>query len=176
MFVKFYICFRFATNQRKNMTPEMTIQECVYYTIFSVHCLLHYIVSVTYTICLYIDMTIVLKRLNEMQQTASMRLTIIQHDITVIYVTYFQIYYYLISLDYGLPNDLHKIRFVDCKFLKPNYISHIMKCASFSADKALPCNSQIHYVTLKIGIPIVLISSYFLFLRINIKFYLKENC
>ena len=26
-----------------------------------------------------------------------------------------------------------------------------------------------------IGIPIVLISSYFLFLRINIKFYLKEN-
>ena len=30
-----------------------------------------------------------------MQQTASMRLTIVQHDITVIYVTYFQMYYYL---------------------------------------------------------------------------------
>ena len=40
-------------------------------------------------------MTIALKSLNEMQQTASMRLTIIQHDIiTVIFKTYFQIYYY----------------------------------------------------------------------------------
>ena len=43
------------------------------------------------------DMTIALKSLNEMQQTASMRLTIIQHDITVIYVTYFQMYYYLMQ-------------------------------------------------------------------------------
>ena len=40
------------------------------------------------------DMTIVLKSLNETQQTASMRLNSIQHDITVIYVTYFQMYYY----------------------------------------------------------------------------------
>ena len=39
------------------------------------------------------DMTIGLKSLNEIQQTASLRLTIIQHDITVIYVTYFQINY-----------------------------------------------------------------------------------
>ena len=38
------------------------------------------------------DMTIALNSLNEMQQTASMRLTIIQNS-TVIYVTYFQIYY-----------------------------------------------------------------------------------
>ena len=67
----------------------MTIQEFVYYTIFSVHSLLQYIVSVTYTKCLYMDKTIDLKSLNEMQQTASMRLTILQHDITVIYVTYF---------------------------------------------------------------------------------------
>ena len=43
------------------------------------------------------DMTIALKSLNEMQQTASMRLIIIQHDITVIYVTYFQMYYYLMQ-------------------------------------------------------------------------------
>ena len=34
------------------------------------------------------DMKIALKSLNEMQQTAIMRLTIIQHDITVIYVTF----------------------------------------------------------------------------------------
>ena len=34
------------------------------------------------------DMRIVLKSLNEMQQTVSMRLTIIQHDITGIYVTF----------------------------------------------------------------------------------------
>ena len=60
--------------------------------VLHVHSLLQYIVSVTYTKFLYMGMTIALKLLNEMQQTASMRLTIIQHDITVIYVTYFQIY------------------------------------------------------------------------------------
>ena len=43
------------------------------------------------------DMTIALKLLNKMQQTASMHLTIIQHDITVIYVTYFPVYYYLMQ-------------------------------------------------------------------------------
>ena len=64
----------------------MTIQECVYYTIFSVHSLLQYIVPVTYTKFLHMDMTIALKSLNEMQQTASMHLTIIQHDMTVLYV------------------------------------------------------------------------------------------
>ena len=42
-------------------------------------------------------MTTDLKSLNEMQQTANMRLTIIQHDITVIYVTYFQMYCYLMQ-------------------------------------------------------------------------------
>ena len=75
----------------------MAIQECVYYTIFSVHSLLQSIVSVTYTKFLYMDMTIALKSINEMQQTASMRLTIIHHDITVIYVTYFQMNYYLMQ-------------------------------------------------------------------------------
>ena len=76
----FYICYK----SKKNIPPEMTIQECVYYTIFTVHYLLQYNVSVTYIKFLYMDMTIALKSLNEMQQTASMRLTIIQHDITVI--------------------------------------------------------------------------------------------
>ena len=38
----------------------MIIQECVYYTIFNVHSL-QYIVSVTYTKLLYMDMTIDLK-------------------------------------------------------------------------------------------------------------------
>ena len=90
-----------------------------------------------------------------MQQTASMRLTIIPHGFTVIYVTYFQMHLLftaVISLDYGLPKDHkdhHEMRFVDCNFLKPNYISHIMQCVSFSADKALLCSSQNHYVTLK---------------------------
>ena len=64
----------------------------MYYTIFSVQSLLQYIASVTYAKFFYMDMTIALKSLNEMQQTASMRLTIIQHDITVIYVSYFQMY------------------------------------------------------------------------------------
>ena len=87
-----------------------------------------------------------------MQQATSKRLTVIPHDISIICVTYFQMYLLLnavISLDYGLPNDLHVMRFVECNIPKPNYISHIMKCVSFSADKTLPCNSQIHYVTLK---------------------------
>ena len=46
---------------------------------------------------LYMAKTVALKSLNEMQQTASMRLTIIPHDITVIYATYFQMYYYLMQ-------------------------------------------------------------------------------
>ena len=83
----------------------MAIQECVYYTIFSVHSMLQYIVSVTYTKFLYIDMTIALKSLNEMQQTVSMSLTIIPHDIS--YKRYLLLNVlllsYVISLDYGLP-------------------------------------------------------------------------
>ena len=75
----------------------MTIQECVYFTIFIVHSLLQYSVSETYTKFLHMDMTIALKSLNEMQQTASMRLTIIQHDITVVCVTDFQTNYYLMQ-------------------------------------------------------------------------------
>ena len=55
----------------------MTIQECVYYTIISVYSLLQYIVSVTHTKFLFMDMTIALKSLYEMQQKASMRLAII---------------------------------------------------------------------------------------------------
>ena len=39
--------------------------KCAYYTIFSLHSLLQYIVSVTYTKFLYMDMTIALKSLNE---------------------------------------------------------------------------------------------------------------
>ena len=38
----------------------MTVQECVYYTIFSVHSLLQYIEFVTYTKFLYMDMVIAL--------------------------------------------------------------------------------------------------------------------
>ena len=75
----------------------MAIKECVYYTIFSVHSLLQYVVFVTYTKFLYMDMTIALKSLNEIQQTVSIHLTIIPHDITVVYVTYFQMYYYLMQ-------------------------------------------------------------------------------
>ena len=84
----------FFTNQRKDIPPEMTFQECVYYTIFSAHSLLQYIVSVAFTKFLYMDMTMALKSINELQQTASMHLTIIKHNITVIYVTYFQMFYY----------------------------------------------------------------------------------
>ena len=53
--------------------------------------------SVTLAKFLCMDMTIALKSLNEMQQTVSFRLTIIQYDITVVYVTYFQMYNYLMQ-------------------------------------------------------------------------------
>ena len=55
------------------------------FSVYILYC--NKIVFVTYTKFLYMDMTIALKLLNEMQQTANMRLTIIQHDTTVIYVT-----------------------------------------------------------------------------------------
>ena len=40
--------------------------------------------------------------------------------------------------------------FVDYKFLKANYISHLMQCVSFSVHKDIPCNIQIHYITLPV--------------------------
>ena len=43
------------------------------------------------------DMTIAVKASNEMQETASLRLNSIPYNITIIYVTYFQIYYYLMQ-------------------------------------------------------------------------------
>ena len=61
-------CFTFDKNQTKNILLELTIQESVYFTIFSVHSLLQYIVSVTYTKFLYMDITIALKTFNEMQK------------------------------------------------------------------------------------------------------------
>ena len=54
----------------------------------------------------------------------------------------------VLSLDHRLPKDLLGIRFVDY-FLKPHYTSHIIKYISSLAVKVLPCNSTIHYVTLK---------------------------
>ena len=85
------------------------------------------------------DMTIALKSLNEMQQTVSIRITIIPHDITTIYVTSNVLLFNAVkSLDYGLPNDLYNMRFVDCNFLKPNYISHIRKCVSFQRIRRYP--------------------------------------
>ena len=41
------------------------------------------------------DMTIALITFKEIYQTAGVRLNSIPYDITVIYVTYFQMYYYL---------------------------------------------------------------------------------
>ena len=66
----FYICCK---TKKEHTTSKDNSGMLVYYTIYSVHSLLQYIVSVTYTKFLYMDMTIALKLLNEMQQTASMR-------------------------------------------------------------------------------------------------------
>ena len=90
MFVMFYICYK---SKKEHTTWNDNSWMRVLHNFQ--HSLLQYIASLTYTKFLYMDMTISLKSLNEMQQTASMRLTIMQHDITVIYVTYFQMYYYL---------------------------------------------------------------------------------
>ena len=54
----------------------------------------------------------------------------------------------VLSLDHRLPKYLLGIRFVDY-FLIPHYTSHIIKYISSLAVEALPCNSTIHYVTLK---------------------------
>ena len=54
----------------------------------------------------------------------------------------------VLSLDHRLPKYLLGIRFVDCYFLKPHYTSHIIKYISSLVVGALPCNSNIHYVTL----------------------------
>ena len=77
----------------------MAIQECVCYTIFSVVfcCNLHVLYMWRILNSYIWRMTIALQSLNELQQTASLRLTIIPHDITVIYVTNFQMYYYLMQ-------------------------------------------------------------------------------
>ena len=55
----------------------------------------------------------------------------------------------VLSVDHWLPKDLLGIRFVDCYFLKPHYTSHIIKYISSLEVEALPCNSNIHYVTQK---------------------------
>ena len=64
---------------------------------FSVHFLSQYFVSVTYTYFLYIDIKLVLKAFNLMQKTFSMQLNNKLYDITLIYVTYFQMYYYFMQ-------------------------------------------------------------------------------
>ena len=72
----------------------MAIQECMCNTPFSVYILCCNILNLWLMLNSY---TIALKPLNEMQQTVSMSLTIIPHDITVIYVTYVQMYCYLMQ-------------------------------------------------------------------------------
>ena len=90
-------CFTFDKNQTNNRPLEMTVQESIYYTLVSVQSLLQYIVYMTYTkfFCMY--MTIAIKACNALQQTTSMRLNSIPYEITVIYVTYFQMRYYLMQ-------------------------------------------------------------------------------
>ena len=61
----------------------------------------------TYAKFLSLDMTIALKSLNETQQTVSIRLTIIPHDISVIYVTYFQMYRHVYPLDNDSTLDIN---------------------------------------------------------------------
>ena len=75
----------------------MTIQECVYYT-FSVYVLCCNILYLWLILNSYIyghDDSLKIIKCNA--ETASMRLTIIQHDITVIYVIFFQMYFYLMQ-------------------------------------------------------------------------------
>ena len=59
-----------------------------------------YVVSLTYIYFLYIDMKLVLKAFNQMQKTVSMRLNNKPYDITVIYITFFQMHYYLMQYNH----------------------------------------------------------------------------
>ena len=83
--------------------------------------------------------------LNDMQQTVIYYIILQLYTLLPFKCT--RLFNAVISLDYVLPNDLHEMRFAYCNFLKQKYISHILKYISFSADKALPCNTHIHYVT-----------------------------
>ena len=56
-----------------------------------------------------------------------------------------QVWYLIVSI----PEPCCFSYFVDCNFLKPHYIRHIIKKVCFSAVEALPYNCQIYYVTLK---------------------------
>ena len=55
----------------------------------------------------------------------------------------------VLSLGHRLPKNLLVIRFIYCYFLKPHYTSHIIKHISSLVVEVLPCNSNIHYVTLR---------------------------
>ena len=95
MFVMFYICYK---SKKEHTTWNDNSGMRVLHN-FQCTCTFS---AAIYCICdwckfLYMDMTIALKSLNVMHQTASMRLTIIQHEITVKYVNYFQMYYYLMQ-------------------------------------------------------------------------------
>ena len=93
MFVMYYICYKSKKehttwNDNSGMRVLRKFQ-CTFSAAIDCIC--------DFTKFLYMDMSIALKSSNEMHQTASMRLTIIQHDIAVVYVTYFQMYYYLMQ-------------------------------------------------------------------------------
>ena len=78
------------------------------------------------------------------------------NDNTILYNSYIRyllsnvlLFNAVLSLDHRLPKDLIGIRIEDCYFLKPHYTTHIIKYNSSLLVEALPCNSNIHYVTLK---------------------------
>ena len=54
----------------------------------------------------------------------------------------------VLSLNNGLPKDL-QMGFLHYNFLKLKYKSHIIMYVNSIAVTALPCNSEIHFVTLK---------------------------
>ena len=93
MFAMFHICYK---SMKEHTTWNGNSGMCVLHNFQCTFSAAIYCIC-AYTKFLYMNMTIALKSLNEIQQTASMHLTLIQHDIKVIYVTYFQMYYYLMQ-------------------------------------------------------------------------------
>ena len=149
MFVMFYICYKSKkTHTMWNDISAMRVLNILQCTLSAAI----YCICDLYWILIYghDDRLKIIKWNAANSQYAFNHLTTWYYSYICYLLSNVLLFNAVISLEYGLPNDLHKMRFVDCKLLKSNYISHIMKCVSFSADKALTCKSQIHYVTLKL--------------------------
>ena len=91
------VCFSvWHVTKTKSIPFELTAQENMYYSKSQFQCTFSVSIFCIFDLYffLYIDMKLVLKAFNQMQKTVGMRLNNKPYDITVIYITFFQMHYY----------------------------------------------------------------------------------